>query len=528
MAKKRTWRSFIGAISVILTLIHTPAFAKSVLKVGNLGEPASLDPHYVSGTWENRIVGNMFLGLTTEDQKGNPIPGAAESWTVSNDGLVYTFKIRNHLWSDGKPVTAQDFEFALKRIIKPETAAEYASLLYIIKGAEAINTGKAKADTLAVKAKDDKTLEITLTGPAPYFLAQLTHYTAYPLPKHVVEAEGKSWIKKNMVVNGPFKLKEWTPSDRVVLVKNEKFYDAGNVKLDEVVLYPQEDMAAITKRFRAGEIDWATSFPSNQISFLKNNLPNQTFIAPYLGVYYYPINTAKAPFNNLDIRRALSMAIDREVIVEKILKTGEIPAYSMVPPGTPNYGKSSEADFKSLSKKERVEQAKKLLAKAGYGPSNPLTFQLRYNTNENHKRIAIAISAMWKKIGVKAELFNSEVKVHYADLKQGDFDIARAGWIADYPDPQAFLYLLETRTGPNNYGRYSNPEFDKLMVEAGNTPDLEKRAGLMAKAEAMAMADQPIMPIYFNVSKNLVAKHVKGWEPTTNDVHRLRWISIQK
>ena len=512
----------IAALTVVLS-----AQAQIVLRVGNVGEPKTIDPHFVSGTWENRIVGDMFIGLTTEGPGGSTIPGAAESWTVSDDGLTYTFALRDHKWSDGTPVTAQDFVFSMQRILTPDNAAEYASLLYTIKNAEAVNSGQAAPEEVAVRAIDDKTLEITLEAPAPYFIDQLTHYTAFPVPQHVVEKHGNDWIKKdNIVSNGPYVLNEWIPNTHVILDKNPQFYDADNVKIDQVIYDPNEDRAATLKSFRAGELDIVKDFASDQIDWLRENLPNETHIAPYLGIYYYPINTSKEPFTDKRIRQALSMAINREAITDKVLKTGEVPAYSFVPPGTGNYSAGpAYVSWKETPYAERVEKAKALLAEVGYGPDNPLKFTLSYNTSENHKRIAIAISAMWKQLGVQAELFNSEVKVHYDSLKQGEFDVARAGWIADYNDPQNFLYLLETRTGPNNYGRYNNPEFDRLMEQAQLTTDLEKRAEMMAQAEAMAMDDQPVIPIYYYVSKNLVSPAVKGWLDNTKDIQRTRWLS---
>ena len=528
MCKPRLRGVMVAAtLAAVLMAGGGQAIAESVLRVGNMGEPASLDPHYVSGTWENRIVGDMFLGLTTEGPDGKTVPGAAESWTVSSDGMVYTFKLRSHSWSDGTPVTAEDFAYAMRRILRPDTAAEYASLLYTIKNAEAVNSGKAKPEELGVRAIDASTLEITLEGPTPYFIDQLPHYTAYPVPRHLVEKFGKDWTKTgNIATNGAYMLGEWLPNDHVTLVKNPKFYDAASVSIDKVVLYPQEDRAAVQKRFRAGEIEVATDFASDQIDWLKANLAKETHIAPYLGNYYYPINTRKPPFNDKRVRQALSMAIDRDTIVNKVMKTGEISAYSFVPPGTLNYGEPSYASFKSMTQAERTAKAIALLSEAGFGPDKPLKLQLRYNTSENHKRIAVAVAAMWKKVGVEAELFNSDVKVHYADLKQGNFDVARAGWIADYNDPQNFLYLLETRTGVNNYGGYSVKEFDDLMLEASQTADMKKRAGLLAKAEAIAMEDQPIIPIYYYVSKNLVSQKVKGWVDTVNDIHRWRYLKL--
>ena len=525
-----SWRRvFLTAlIPIALTAVASTALAGGTLRVASMGEPASLDPHKVSGTWENYVVGDMFVGLTTENPKAEPIPGVAESWTVSEDGKTYTFKLRESSWSDGTPMTANDFVFSMQRILDPDTAAEYASLLYIIEGAEAVNKGEAKPESLSVKALDDQTLEIKLTGPAPYFLALLTHYTAYPVPKHVIEKVGKEWTKpQNMVVNGPYKLVEWIPNTHVKLTKNDKYWDAASLSLDNLTFYTQEDRAAVQKRFRAGEIDVAMDFASDQIGWLRKNLPNETRIAPYMGIYYYPINSAVEPFTDVRIRKALSMAINREAIVDKVLKTGELAAYSFVPPGVAYYDKPSEVDWKDVPFGERQKMAKELLAEAGYGPDNPLEFTLRYNTSENHKRIAVAVVSMWKAIGVKAELFNSEVKVHYADLKQGDFQVARAGWIADYNDAQNFLYLLETRTGANNYGRYSNPEYDQLMLDAEVTSDLQKRGELMRKAEMLAMRDQPVIPIYHYVSKNLVSQKVVGFEDNPQDIHRWRYVSLK-
>ncbi len=527
MLLKNFKRAALG-FGLVVALAGT-AQAETVLRVGNMGEPATLDPHHVAGVWENRIIGDMFLGLTTEGPDGEVVPGAAESWTISDDGLTYTFKLRDHSWSDGTPVTADDFVFALRRILSPEMAAKYASLLYPISNAENINNASlTDPSKLGARAIDSKTLEITLEAPTPYFIEQLTHYTAFPVPKHLVEAHGDDWIKKeNIASNGAYVLDEWVPNTHVRLIKNADFYDAANVAIDKVEFFPSEDRGAVQKRFRSGEIDIAKDFASEQFDFLKKNLPDQTRVAPYLGIYYYPVNTTKPPFDDKRVRQALSMAIDRAAITDKVLKTGEVPAYSFVPPGTGNYGDPAFVDWMEVPYKERVEKAKALLAEAGYGPDNPVKLTLSYNTSENHKRIAIAVSAMWKQLGVQAELFNQEVTPHYNKLEQNDFDIARAGWIADYNDAQNFLYLLETRTGRQNYGRYSNPQFDDYMAKAATTTDMDKRAQYLRSAEAVAMEDQPVIPIYYYVSKNLVSENVVGWEANVKDIQRTRFLSIK-
>lgn len=512
-----------------LGLAAGTAQAEMVLRIATMGEPKTLDPHGVSGTWENYIVGDAFLGLLTEAADATPIPGAAESWTISDDGLTYTFRLRDHTWSDGTPVTAEDFVFSLRRILDPATGAEYASLLYPIKNAEQINTGEiSDTSQLGVRAIDPRTLEITLVGPTPFFLELLTHYTAFPVPRHVIERHGSDWVKPgNFVGNGAYTVLEWTPNAQVVSVKNPAFYDADNVKIDKVIYYPDEDRGAVTKRFRAGEIDLQDEFASADVEFLKQELPAETRIYPKLGTYYYVFNQTRPPFDNPSLRRALSMAIDREAIMDKLIKTGELPAYGVAPPETGGDWQPYRPAWADRPYAERVEEAKALVAAAGYGPDSPLQVEISYNTSEDHKRIAVAIQSMWKALGVQAELVNREIKVHYDTLRQRDFQVARAGWIADYNDPQNFLYLLETRSGPQNYGGYSNPEFDRLMVEQGQTNDRAERFAMMHQAERIAIDDDAWAPIFYYVSRSLVSQKLKGYMDNVKHIHRARWMSIE-
>ena len=527
----------LAALAFGLTLVLGAASAQAemVLHRGTGGEPGTLDPHQASGTWENDVVGDLFLGLLTEAADNASIPGAAESWSISDDGTVYTFKIRDHSWSDGTPVTARDFEFSFKRILNPEFGAKYASLLYPIKNAEAINSGKmAGLDDLGVKALDDRTLQITLEAPTPYFLDQLTHYTAYAVPKHKVEELGNDWVKAgNMVSNGAYVLAEWIPQTHVKSVKNSKFYDADSVAIDTVYYYPTEDRSAALKRFRAGELDMNDDFPSEQINFLKENLPDETRIAPYAGIYYYPVNMRaeykgqKNVLTDPNVRLALSMAIDRSIITDKVLKTGEIPAVSFVPPGMPNY-EGAKVPYAGMDMAARRAKAKALMDAAGFGAGNPFELLLRYNTSENHKRVAIAVAKMWESIHVKTELFNSDVAVHYNDIEQGDFQVARAGWIADYIDAQNFLFLLQTSSGPLNYGAFSNAKFDALMEKAAKTTDLVARGKLMSEAEEIALGETATIPIYYYVSKGLVAKYLEGYQDNIANIHRSRWMKVNR
>lgn len=488
-------------------------------------EPGTLDPHFVNGTWENDVVGDLFLGLLTEAADGKSIPAVAERWDISKDGKVYTFHLRKDVkWSDGEPVTVHDFVFAWRRILSPELAAKYANIMYVLKNAEALNNGKMKGmEKLGVQALNDYTLQATLKAPAPYFLTLLTHYTSYPLPQHVLKKLGKEWSKaENLVSNGPYKLAEWKSQNYIKAVKNEQFYDADNVQLTSVFYYPTEDRSAALKRFRAGELDLNSSFPLEQYAWLKTNMPQETRVDPQTGVYYYPLNQRLPKFQDKRVREALSLALDRETLLSKVVTTGEIPAYSFV---TPMQGYTPAAlAFKDMPQAERIKRAQKLLAEAGYSADNPLQIQLEYNTSENHKKIAIAIASMWKTVGIESKLFNTETAVHYSNMEKGNYEVSRAGWIADYPDAQNFLMLLEY-PNPLNYGAYHNEEVNELMHQADITLDLKERARIMRQAEQIALDDYALIPIYYYVSKNLVSKDIKGWLPNAKDIHRSRWMS---
>lgn len=510
-----------------LTLASAAASAVT-LHMHNGADPASLDPHKISGDWENRIAGDIFEGLTTENSAAEPIPGQAADWTISDDGLVYTFNLRDGIkWSDGEPVTAGDFVFAFQRLMNPATAAKYAYLQYPIKNAEAINSGDIEdLNALGVKAIDDQTLEITLERPTPYFLGALTHYTAYPVPTHVVEANESEWIKIGTIVtNGPYTPTDWVPGSHVTTEKNEHYYAADELKIDSVKFYVLEDESAALKRYRAGEFDILTEFPTDQFEWMEENLPGQAQVAPFAGLYYYVINNQKPPFDNPDVRKALSMSINREVIGPQILGTGEIPAYSWVPPGMAGYKEPYTVAWKDLPYGEKVAEAKSLLSKAGFSADNPLKLQLRYNTNENHKRIAVAISSMWKPLGVEVELYNTETKVHYEELNRGILEVARAGWLADYNDPDNFLNLLKSSV-KYNYGRYSNPDYDALIDKANAITDVDERAAVLLEAEKLAMDESAGIPIYYYLSRNVVSPRVKGFENNAFDIHRTRWLEL--
>lgn len=520
-----------------MALMMSTAASAVTLQLHNGGDPGTLDPHKASGDWENRVIGDYIEGLLTESPTAEAIPGQAESWDISEDGTVYTFHLRDGIqWSDGTPVTAGDFVFAFQRLFNPATAADYAYLQFPIKNAEAINSGEiTDLNELGVKAIDDKTLEITLNASTPYFLEALTHYTAYPVPKHLVETLGDDWTKvENIVGNGPYLIKEWLPGSYVRSEKNADYYDAANVQIDEVYYHVLEDQAAALNRYRAGEFDILTDFPADQYAWMQENLPGQAHVTPFLGIYYYVMNQEEGQvLSDVRIREALSTTIVRDVIGPDILGTGELPAYGWVPPGAANYVENAyHPEWADVPYEERVEKAIGLMTEAGYGPSNPLTLQLRYNTNDNHQRIAVAIAAMWEPIGVKVELFNAETAVHYDALRAGDFQVGRAGWLMDYNDPSNTLDLLKTGTDQagtmnwgNNYGRFSNAEFDALMTQASTELDLVARGELLAKAEKIAMDEFAAIPIYWYVSKDVVSPKISGFEENPKNIFRTRWLS---
>jgi len=510
-------------------VLFTLAAAAATLNRGNQNDPDTLDPSKATGSWESNILGDLFVGLFTEDAASNPIPGAAESWTVSEDGLIWTFKMRaGATWSDGVPVTAEDFVFSLRRQMDPATASQYASMLYDIKGGEAVNGGKAALDTLGVRAIDPLTLEITLNHPAPYLPQLLMHQITYPVPRHVVEKFGDDWVKpENYVSNGPFKLVSWRPNDSVKTVKNDKFYDAANVKLDGVNFYPTDDAEAGLKRFRTNDLDLNVGFPSAQIELLKRTMAAELRVSTIINVRYIVINTLKKPFDDVRVRKAIAMAINREVITAQIIKAGEVPAYSIVPPGTAGYADGPRLSYEAMAMPERLAEAKRLLAEAGYGPENPISFRFNYISDNDSKRVAAALQGMWAAIGLKVELVVMEKKVHYNTVRAQDYEVAEANWFGDFNDAKNFLFLAQPSAGDMNMSRYTNQAYEDLIRQSDQERDETKRAAIMKQAEALMLEESPITPMYFGVSRNLVHVWVKGWEENLLNTHRSRWMSIE-
>lgn len=526
-------KSLVRPLLAGTILVSTAMAASAVTYVrGNDGDPETLDQHKTSLVAEAHLMRDLYEGLVVYDANAKIIPGVAEEWSVSDDGTVYTFNLRDDAkWSNGDPVVAEDFVYSLRRIMMPDTGAKYANILYPIKNAEAINKGEMEADQMGVKAVDDQTLEITLEQPTPFFLELLTHQTGLPVNPKAVEAHGTDFVQpENIVTNGAYKLVSFTPGDKIVMEKNENFHDAGNVQIDTIEYIPFEDRATCVRRFEAGEVQSCSDLPTEQIKSMKERLGDQVRISPYLGTYYYSLNMKRDVMSDPKVRQALAMVIDREFLGDEIWAGAMLPAYSLVPPGIGNYeGGGSPAEWADMSLLDREDKAIELMTEAGYGPDNPVTVELAYNNSENHKNTATAIADMWKPLGVNVEFNVRDLSAHYANLRdQKDFDVARAGWIGDYSDPQNFLFLVESDNTGFNYAQYENPDYDALMDKAAAETDLVKRAEILREAEATFMADMPYIPLLFYSSLSLVSPKLNGWEDNIQNVHGTRFMSISE
>lgn len=519
----------LGAIALTLAMSLSlfagcgkkEAKGEQAIKFNINSEPKSIDPALNNGVNGGTILVNAFEGLTSLDEKNQAVPGVAEKWEASEDGLKYTFHLRKDAkWSDGKPVKAQDFEYAWKRALKPETAAEYAYQMYYLKNGENYNKGKAKIDEVGVKATDDYTLEVTLENPTAYFLALLAFPTYAPVREDVVSKDPQGWARKSetYISNGPFKMKEWKPKDTITFVKNDQYWNKDSIKLDRIDYKMIENESSALAAFKAGQLDYIKQPPAQETpKLLKDGVAK---IYPNLGTYFYCLNisdnaekvnaeAAKA-LKDPKVRKALTLAIDRKQIVENVTKGGQIPATSYVPVGVPKADGTEFKDKDYFKAEGDVQGAKKLLAEAGYpeGKGFP-KIELLYNTNENHQNIAQAVQDMWRKnLGINIELKNQEWKVFQKSRTDKNYQMARHGWLGDYVDPMTFLDMWVTGAGNNDAG-YSNAEYDKLVKAAMAESDAVKRMELLRKAEDILMEDMPIIPIYYYTEVVCLNKNVK-------------------
>jgi oligopeptide transport system substrate-binding protein len=497
--------------------------AEKILRTNNTSEPGSLDPALAQGTHESWVLDHVFEGLMKLDSSGKVVEGMAKEVKVSDDDLTYTFTLRDDAkWSNGDPVTAEDFEFSWKRALDPELAADYAFQLYYIKGAEAYNAEGASLDDVGIKALDEKTLEITLEAPTGYFLELTAFYTYYPVNKKVVEGNAK-WANNadTHVSNGPFTLTEWVHDASIKIRKNDNYYDAASVKLDGVDFTIIDDVNTTWQAYEGGDYDFLVEVPQAVTAKMQAENNPELVIGGMVGTYYYNLNSKVKPFSNVKVRKGLSMTLDRKTIVEKITQGGQISAEGVVPFGMFDENGGEYRDNVGQLVEYNVEEGKKLfeegLAEEGMTADDFKQMVLLYNTSEAHKKIAQAAQEMWRtNLGVEIQLENVDFQVKLDREKAGDFHISRAGWIGDYMDPMTFVDLWLS-TSSFNDSKYNNPEYDKLVLTAKGTADQNIRFDSMRAAEKMIMEDMPVIPVYFYTQPYAQKSYVTGvYKPLVN------------
>ena len=507
------------------------AAQEGIMLIGNGSEPKSIDPHLVTGVTENQIIQTMVEGLIAyhPDDDTVPYPGVAQSWESNDDFTVWTFKLRdNAKWSNGDPVVASDFVYSWERILSPALGAEYAEMLYVIDNAAAFHQGEiSDFGAVGVKALDDYTLQVTLEGSTPYFLSMLKHYSFYPVNPKVVEEFGgmtnrqSGWSTvENFVGNGPFQITAWNTNDFLEVERNPYYWDADNVGLNGIRFLPIENLNTEHTAFQGGRLHVTYEVPADRIPRLRDANDPALRIDPYLGSYFYRVNVTREPFNDPRVREALSLAIDRNLIVERVSQGGQTPATGFVPGGISGYPTSDAIAFDP-------ERAKQLLAEAGYpgGEGFPQA-EILINTSENHRKIAEAIQAMWRDtLGVDIGIFNQEWKVYLDSQSSLNYDVSRSGWIADYVHPMTFLEIFTAGNGNNDTG-WENADYDRLIRAAQTASSEDERTALMAQAEAILLDELPVVPIYWYTRPRMIDPRVEGWNPKLLDNRPYKNLSI--
>ena len=503
-----------------------------ILHYGNGSEPQGLDPHVVTGVPENKLIRALFEGLAVKNPYTlEPEPGVAQSWDFSEDGRTITFHINPATrWSNGDRMTAHDYVWSWQRALNPAMGNLYAYMLFPVKNAEAYATGKLEdANEVGVKALDDLTLQVTLTEPTPYFIQLMDHYSTFAVHRPTIEKFGKAtdrftkWTRvENIVSNGPFKLTEWLLNRRISMAKSETYWDANQVSLNGVVFYPTENIVSEERMYRAGQLHYTQSIPLEKIPVYEV-MENTPYVqAPYLGTYFYLLNTSRPPVDDVRVRRALSMAVDRDRLAATVMQKSVYPAYSITPPGTLGYQPPKLFSYD-------IEKAKQLLTEAGYpnGEGWP-GLEITYNTSESHRKVAVALQQMWKSaLNIDITIANQEWKVYLDSVSQMNFQVARRGWIGDYVDPNNFLDLYLTGGGNNNTG-YADPRYDELIQQlAPQAKTKEERFARFYEAETMLMEEMPIIPVYTYTSKHLVHPSVKGLPANLMDSLNLKYVSLE-
>ncbi|WP_153447201.1 peptide ABC transporter substrate-binding protein [Vibrio algicola] len=515
-----------GVATAISLLLINPSFAAQVpagvelaqkqeVVRGNGDEVPTLDPSMSSDTASSRVISDMFEGLVTEDQQGNIIPALATKWEVSDDGKTYTFHLRDANWSDGSPIKASDFVFAFKRVVNPITGAPYSWYLEMagIKNAKDITKGSKNIDTLGVKALDDHTFQIELERSVPYFTKMLAHESTFAVPEAAVKKFGQAWTKPgNIVTSSAYILSDWVINEKVELVRNKAYWNDKDTVINKVTYLPISDVNAEYNRFRTGEMDITSVVPLELYQTIKKERPDQLLTMPSLGTYYYLFNLDKKPFDDPRVRKALAYSIDRDVIAERILGQGQIPAYTNTPPAVAGF-KVPDLDWAKMSQKDRIAKAKQLLEEAGYNKSNPLKFELEYNTSEAHKKLAIVMGSMWKKnLGADVTIANQEWKTFIQALADKNFSVARYAWMGDYNEASTFLSYFDS--AGMNYGGWHDADYDKAMADASQAQDEAKRLSYYQHAEQIFANDMPAIPVYFYTRSVLKNEALGGFSAT--------------
>lgn len=476
-------------------------------------EPASLDPIKSVGLTEAQVMRDLFEGLVNQDSDGQVIPGVAEHWQ-SEDNREWIFKLRpNARWSNGEPVTANDFVYSWQRLVDPKNTSPFAwfAALAGINHAQQIIDGQKNISELGVEALDDLTLKITLDKPVAYFPALTTNFSLFPVHQATVEHYGNDWIRVgNIIGNGAFQLHDRIVNEKIVLIPNPYYWDHKNTQITKVTFVPINHESQATNRYLAGDLDITESFPKQRYHKLMQEIPEQVFIPNQLGTYYYAFNTQRAPTNDARVRKALSMTIDRQIIAQKVLGTGEKPAWHFIPDVTAGFTPQPGL-YQRYSQQELDQQAQILLASAGYGPHHPLKLTLLYNSSENHQKIAIAVSSMWKKkLGVQVKLVNQEWKTYIDSRNSGNFDVIRASWVGDYNEASTFLSLLTSKHN-GNIPQFHHDEYDQLIESASKETDPKVRNDDYNQAEALIAEYAPIAPIYQYTNGRLIKPWLKGY-----------------
>jgi len=485
----------------------------AVLLRGNGTGPDSLDPQKARANEAHTVLRDLYECLTSLDKSAAPAPGVATSWETSADGRTYTFHLRPEArWSNGDPVVAADFLAALRRLVDPATASQYAQVIDVVANAHAIIAGKEPVASLGVAAPDDATLVIQLAGPAPYLPGLLSHPSTCPIHRATLARYGTAFTRPGiMVSNGAFVLKEWLPGSHVLALRNRYYWNDRATQLDGVKYLQIPDESAELTRYRADELHITATVPRGDFDWIKTHLAKELHIAPQLDTYYYGFNLNRTPFkDHPGLRRALSLVIDREKLAARVLRLGELPAYGWIPPGVHDYTPQS-FDYRGTPLDARVSEARRLYAAAGFSVHKPLSVELRYNSGEIHTKLAIAVASMWKEaLGINTQLVAVEFKSLLEDIDQGNVQMFRSSWVGDYNDAYTFAQYLKSDFGIN-LPRYKNPEYDALLGKAAAEVDVGQRRRILEAAERLMLAEHPLIPLYFYVNKHLVKPAVSGW-----------------